>query len=116
MLHPVAKLACDIFRHVHRILRDEIDADALGPDQAHHLFHLVQQGLWCILEQQMRLVEEEDQFRLVGIAHIWKRFEQVRKQPEKEGEVEIGRAQDRTAATNAHLVCRLLLEKKNNKK
>src|SRR3546814_12686488 len=74
-----------------RIVRDEIDADALGPEQAHHLFHLVQQGLWCILEQQMRLVEEEDQFRLVGIAHRWKRLEQLRQQPEQEGAVEPGR-------------------------
>src|SRR3546814_16912572 len=73
------------------LFRSEIDADALGPDQAHHLFHLVQQGLWCILEQQMRLVEEEDQFRLVGIAHLWKRLEQLRQQPEQEGAVEPGR-------------------------
>src|SRR3546814_8375408 len=35
--------------------------------------------------------------------------------PEINAATEIGRAHVRTPVTNAHLVCRLLLEKKNNK-
>src|SRR5438067_6070027 len=37
MLHPVAELPGDFLGNVNRVLRDEIDADALGADQPHHL-------------------------------------------------------------------------------
>jgi hypothetical protein len=47
--------------NVERVLRDEIDADALRADQAHHLLDLLQQGRRRLVEQEVRLVEEEDQ-------------------------------------------------------
>ena len=45
VLDAVAELAEHLVRHVERVLRDEIDADALGADQAHHLLDLLQQRL-----------------------------------------------------------------------
>ena len=68
MLHAVAKLAEHPVRHVDRILRHEIDADALGADQPHHLLDLVHQSLRRVIEEQMRLVEEEHELRLRQVA------------------------------------------------
>ncbi|MNL51366.1 hypothetical protein D3C87_1744590 [compost metagenome] len=88
MLHPVAKLRQHGFRHVQRVLRHEIDAHTLGADQPHHLFHSFDQHLRRVVEQEMRLVEEEHQPRLVRIAHFRQRLEQFRQQPKQEGAVE----------------------------
>jgi hypothetical protein len=51
MLDTIAQLAEHAVRHVDRILRHEINADALGADQAHHLFDLVHQRLGRVVEQ-----------------------------------------------------------------
>jgi hypothetical protein len=64
MLHAVAELAEHRVGDVERVLRDEIDADALGADQAHHLLDLFQQRRRRIVEQQVGLVEEEGQLGL----------------------------------------------------
>ena len=66
VLHAVAELRRHLVRHVERILGDEIDADALGADQPHHLLDLVEQRLGRVGEQEMRLVEEEHELRLVA--------------------------------------------------
>jgi hypothetical protein len=73
MLDAVAELARDSVGNVDRVLGDEIDADALGADQAHHLLDLLEQRLGRIIEQQMRLVEEEAELGLVRIADLGKR-------------------------------------------
>ena len=86
--NAIAELAQNRVRHVERILRDEIDADAFGPDQAHDLFDLFQQGARGVVEQQVGLVEEEDQARPVGIAHLRQLFEQLRQQPQQEGPIQ----------------------------
>ena len=88
VLHAVAELRQHLVRHVERVLRDEIDADALGADQPHHLLDLVQQRLGRVVEQQMRLVEEEHELRLVGIADFRQLLEQLRQQPQQERRVE----------------------------
>ena len=36
----------------------------------------------------MGFVEEEDQARLFGIAHLWQLFEQLRQQPQQEGRIQ----------------------------
>ena len=56
--------------HVQRILRDEEDAHAFGADEPHDLLDPVEQRLRRVGEQQMRLVEEEHELRLVGVAHL----------------------------------------------
>ena len=68
VLHAIAELAQHLVRDIQRVLRDEVDADALGADQPHHLLDLLQQRLRRVVEQQVRLVEEEHQLRLVEIA------------------------------------------------
>ena len=45
MLHPVAELRQHALRNVDRVLRDEIDADALRADEAHDALHRLDQGL-----------------------------------------------------------------------
>src|SRR6185437_9159466 len=59
MLYAVAQLAEHLVRDVDRILRHEIDANAFRADQPHDLLDFIHQRLGRIVEQQMRLVEEE---------------------------------------------------------
>ncbi len=88
VLDAVAQLGQDAVGNVGRVLGDEIDADALGADQAHDLFDLFAQGVGRVVEQQMGLVEEEDEARLFGVADLGQLFEQFRQQPQQEGGVE----------------------------
>ncbi|MNS62004.1 hypothetical protein D3C72_950500 [compost metagenome] len=87
VLHAVAELGKNGFRHVERVLRHEIDADALGADKAHDLFHAFHQHPWRIVEEQMRLIEEEHETRLFRVAHLRQFFEEFREHPEQEGGV-----------------------------
>ncbi len=84
MLDAIAELAGDGVRHVERILGDEIDADAFRADQPGDLLDALQQRLGRFVEQQMRLVEEEDEFRLRRIADFGKLLEQLAQQPQQE--------------------------------
>ena len=74
--------------HVDRVLRDEINADALRADEPHDPLDRLDQRLRRIVEQKMRLVEEEHELRLVEIAHLGQFLEQLRHQPQQEGRVE----------------------------
>ena len=105
MLDPVAKLAQDVFGHVIRALADEIDANAFGPDQAGDLFHLVHQRPWGILEQQMRLVEEEDEPGFVRIADFRQHLEQFGQHPQQEGRIEPGRGHELVCGKNVDAPC-----------
>ena len=89
MLHTVAELRGHRVGNVDRVLRHEIDADALRADEAHHLLHLVEQRRRRLIEQQVRLVEEEDEPGLVRVAHFGERFEQFGEVPEQEGGVKL---------------------------
>ena len=91
MLHTVAELPQHVLGHVGGILGAKIDADPLGPDQPRDLFDLVHQCLGRVVEQQVRLVEEEHQPRLVRVAHLGQRLEQFGQQPQQERRVEPGR-------------------------
>jgi DNA-binding TFAR19-related protein (PDSD5 family) len=91
VLDPVAELTENGIGDVERILRHEIDADALRADQAHHLFDLLQQRRRRFVEQQVRLVEEEHQLRFVEIADFRQLLEQLGQQPEQEGRVQARR-------------------------
>jgi len=50
MLEKVPKLAKDIIGHISRVLRDEINANTLGTDQADDLFNLVHKLHWCFFK------------------------------------------------------------------
>src|SRR3546814_18336585 len=58
-------------------------------DQAHDLLDLFSERGRRIVEQQMRLVEEEDELRLVGVADFGKRLEHLSQQTEQEGRIEL---------------------------
>ena len=92
MLHAVAELAKHLVRDVERVLRDEVDADALRADQAHHLLDLLEQGRRRLVEQEMRLVEEEDELGFVHVADFRQLLEEFGEQPEQEGRIEARRA------------------------
>ena len=84
MLNAIAELRQDGLRHVERVLRDEVDADALRADQPHDLLDRVEQRLRRVVEEKVRLVEEEDQLRLVEIAHLRQVLEQLGQHPQQE--------------------------------
>ena len=92
MLDAIAKLPEHALRHIERILRHEVHADALRANQAHDLLDLLEQRLRRLVEQQMRLVEEEHQLRLLRVAHFRQVLEELREQPEQEGRIELRRA------------------------
>ena len=84
VLDARTQLAEHVVGNVGRQLGAEEDADALGPDQLDGLLDLVQERLGRVGEQQVRLVEEEDQLRLVRVTDLGQRGEQVRQHPHEE--------------------------------
>ena len=89
MLDTVAELAEDAVGDIGRVLRDEIDADALASDQAHHLLDLADQGRGGVGEKGVGLVEEEDELRQLLVADFGKLSVDVGEQPEEVGRVEL---------------------------
>ncbi len=77
MLHAVAHLGQHAFRHVKRVLGHEIDANALGTDELHGLLDLLQQSGRGIGKEQVRLIEKENELRLVRVAHFRQGLEQL---------------------------------------
>ena len=85
MLDARTQLGEHLVGHVGGQLGAEEHPDPLGPDQLHGLFHLLQERLGGIGEQQVRLVEEEHQLRLVDVADLRQVGEQVGQHPHQEG-------------------------------
>ncbi|MNS14534.1 hypothetical protein D3C72_461550 [compost metagenome] len=88
MLDAVAQLPQHGVGDVQRILGHEINAHALGPHQPHHLLDLVQQRGRCVVEQQVRFIEKENQLGLVHVAHFGQLFIQVGQEPEQKNGVQ----------------------------
>ena len=78
---------------VERVLRHEVDADALAAHQPHHQLDALDQHLGRLVEQQVRLVEEEHQLRLVEVADLGQLLEQLGQHPQQEGRVQARRVQ-----------------------
>ena len=95
VLDPVAELGEHHVGHVVGELGDEEDADALGADQPHRLGDLVEEGRRGVGEQQVGLVEEEDQLRLVEVADLGEGLEQLGEQPHEEGREQLRPVLDR---------------------
>ena len=91
VLHAVAQLRQHGDGYVGGVLSDQIDADALGAHQPHHQFDAFQQRLGRVGEQQVRFVEEEGHFGLLGVADFGQGFEQFGQQPQQEGGVQARR-------------------------
>ena len=109
VLDAVAELPRNFFGNVDRVLRHEIDADALRSDQAHDLFDLVDERGRRIVEQQMRFVKEEDELRLVGIADLGKRLEHLGQQPEQEGRIKLRTGHQLVGGKDVHIAAALVV-------
>ena len=68
MLDTIAELSEGDIGDVEGILADEIDADALGPDEPDDLLDLLEEDLRGVGEQEMRLVEEKDELGLIQVS------------------------------------------------
>ena len=90
MLDAVAELGQHVAGHVLRSLGHEENADALGADQPHRLHHLLQERPGGVLEQQMRLIEEEHELRDVLIPYLGQVLVQLGKHPHHEGGEQLG--------------------------
>jgi hypothetical protein len=88
VLHAVAELRRDRVGNVERVLRNEIDADALGTDEAGDLLDAIHQRLGRVVEQQMRFIEKEHELGLGLVADLGQRLPQLSEHPEQEGRVE----------------------------
>ncbi len=84
MLNAVAQLPQDVARDVGRGLSDEVDADTFGADQLHNLRDLLEQLRRSVVEEHVRFIEEEDYLRLLGIAGLRQRLEELRHHPQHE--------------------------------
>ena len=89
MLHAVTTLSEDSLWKVRRRLRDEIYSDTLRADKTYNLLNLVGQRLRGVLEEHMRLVEEEDHLRKLHIAYLGHLVVNLRQEPHQERRVEL---------------------------
>ena len=97
MLYAVGELGQHVVGDIGRALRDEVDTDALGADQLDDLDDLLHEGLGRVVEQQVRLVKEEDHARLLRIADLGKLLIELGHHPQQEGRVH-QRARDQALA------------------
>ena len=74
MLHLVPQLRQHPVGNIFRALGAEINAHALGTDQLHHLFDLVQQRFGCAVEQQVGFVKEEYHLGFRQVAYFRQRL------------------------------------------
>ena len=102
MLDAVAELSEDVVGDVGRVLRDEVDADAFASDQTDDLLDLVYQRFGGVLEERVRLVEEEYQLRLVEVADFGQGGVELGEQPQQEGAVKLGLHHQFVGSEHAH--------------
>jgi len=91
VLDAVAELAEDGVGDVDGVLGDEVDADALGPDEADDLLDAGAEDGRLVGEEEVSLVEEEDELGFIEIAGFGQVLEELGEQPEQEGGVELRR-------------------------
>ena len=71
MLHTVTQLSEDVLWNIGRTLCDKIDTHSLRAYQTDDLLYLVEQSLRGVGEEHVCLVEEEHEFRLGQVTHLW---------------------------------------------
>ena len=89
VLDAVAELAENVVRDVGGALRHEVHADALRANQPDDLLDLLDERRGRVVEEQMRLVEEEDERRFFGIADLRQVLEQLRQHPQEKRRVQL---------------------------
>ena len=90
MLDAVTKLAQDVLRDVRGALGDEVDAHALGADEADNLLNLVREGLGSAFKEHVGLVKEEYKLGKIHFSDLRKGGVELRHEPQQEGGVELG--------------------------
>ena len=85
VLDSRTKLGQDVVGHILRRLGDKENSDSLRTDEPHRLHHLVEELLRRVVEQQVGLVEEENEARLVEVAYFGEVAEERGEQPHREG-------------------------------
>ena len=102
MLHAVAELAEHGLGEIQRVLRHEVNADALRADEAHDLLDSLEQRLRRLVEEEMCFVEEEDEPGLLRVAELRQMLEELRQEPEQERRIELRRLHQLVGGENAH--------------
>src|SRR5947207_9496682 len=90
-MYAIAELAKNNLWNIEVILADEVNADAFGTDQSHHLLNSLSNCRLYVCEQQMRLIKKEDQLWFLRIADFGKVLEQLRQHPEQKGRINFRR-------------------------
>ena len=90
-MHAIPELAKNNFRNIERILADEVNANAFGTDQSHHLLNSLSNCRLYVCEQQVRFIKKEDQLWFLRIADFGKILEQLRQHPEQKRRVNFRR-------------------------
>src|SRR5690606_37898406 len=103
MLNAIAKLGQDRLWYIEWILRDEIDANALGTDQANHLLDTLQKRFGRFIEQKMCFIEKENEPRAIRIPHLGKFFEQFRQEPQQKSPIEPGLHHELVCSQDIHI-------------
>src|SRR5262249_32900165 len=77
--------------NVEGILADEVNTDAFGTNQSHHLLNFLFNCWRDVCEKQMCFIKKENQLRFFWIANFGKIFEQLRKHPEQKHRINFRR-------------------------
>ena len=102
MLDAVGKLREHFVGNVGGRLADEVDADALGTDELHGLHDFVGQLLGHVVEQQMRLVEEEHELGLGKVAGLGQKLVDFAEHPQQKHGVHLGRCHEFRGVQDVH--------------
>src|SRR4029077_1243517 len=78
-------------RNIERILADEVNSDAFGTDQSHHLLDFLSNCRLYISEQEVRFIKKDDELRFFRIANFGKILEQLRQHPQQKGRINFRR-------------------------
>ena len=103
MLHAVGELRQHLVGDVRRRLRDEVDSHTLRAHKLHHLDDLVHEPLGHVVEEQVRLVEEEHEPWLVGVTHLGQKLEERGEHPEQEHGIDLGRLDELGRIEDVHV-------------
>jgi hypothetical protein len=74
---------------IERILANEINANAFGADQSHHLLDLLSDSRRNLGKEQVRFIKKENQPRFFRVANLRKILEQFRKHPKEKRRVNL---------------------------
>ena len=102
MLEAIAELAEHLVGNVERVLAHEENADALRADEPHDLLDLFLHRLRQVAEEQVSLVEEENELRLVHVADFGQPLEQLADEPQHERGVRARRSHQFICGEDVH--------------